>query len=176
MNCPNDNEKLEKLLFHTVEVDYCPRCLGMWFEKNELNMAEHDTDKDLDWVDIDLWRDEVKFHVSRSDKHCPSDRTGLKEITYGDSNTKVDFCEQCGGAWLDRGEFKQVINYLKKKADYDILNNYTKTLVVKLWEVFTGPKPLRDELGDLVAVVKLFKYKFLVQHPYLEKTIENLPK
>ncbi|MSU54862.1 MAG: hypothetical protein EXS48_03475 [Candidatus Staskawiczbacteria bacterium] len=176
MNCPKDNEKLDQILFHNVQLHNCPRCFGMWFEKGELNSAENDSDKSLNWVEIDLWKDDVKFFVSRSDKHCPNDRAGLKEITYGDSKTKVDFCEQCGGVWLDKGEFKQIINYLKQKADYDILNNYSKTLVVKLWEVFTGPKSLRDELEDLVTVIKLFKYKFLAQHPHIIKLTEDLPK
>ena len=36
MNCPNDNEELERVLFHNVEVDYCPKCLGIWFDKDEL--------------------------------------------------------------------------------------------------------------------------------------------
>jgi len=38
---------------------------------------------------------------------------GLMEVKYDESKTKVDFCKMCGGVWLDRGEFKQIINYLK---------------------------------------------------------------
>ena len=63
MECPNDNEQLKKALFHNVEVDYCPKCLGIWFDKNELRLAKDDKDKELNWVDIDLWRDKLKFKV-----------------------------------------------------------------------------------------------------------------
>ena len=177
MECPNDGENLEKVLFHNVEVDYCPKCLGIWFDKDELRQAKDDKDKELNWVDIDLWRDKSKFHISRGDKHCPVDRTGLQEVKYDGSKTRVDFCKMCGGIWLDRGEFKQIINYLKNKSDYEILRNYTKNLVSELWEVFSGPESFRSELEDFLTLIKLFKYKFMVQHHYLDMLIEeNLPK
>ena len=176
MECPNDHEYLEKVLFHNVEVDYCPRCLGMWFNKDELRLAKDDKDSQLNWLDVDLWRDKAKFHIVRGDKHCPVDRTGLQEVKYDGSKTRVDFCKMCRGVWLDRGEFKQIVNYLKTKSDYEVLHHYSKNLVLQLWEVFSGPKKLREELSDLMTLLKLFNYKFITQHPYLEGLIDSLPK
>lgn len=176
MQCPNDNENLEKILFHLVEVDYCPKCLGMWFDKDEFRRAKDGRDRQLNWLDVDLWRDKGKFELSRSGKHCPVCRAGLVEVKYDESKTKVDFCKMCGGIWLDRGEFKQIINYLKRKSDYEVLNRYTKNLVVQLWEVFSGPETFRSELEDFLMLLKLFNYKFIVQHPHLNKLIDDLPK
>ena len=176
MNCPNDNEQLEKVLFHNAEVDYCPKCLGIWFDKDEFRLAKDDKDKQLNWVDIDLWRDKTKFHASRSDKHCPVCRAGLQEIKYDSSKTKIDFCKMCGGIWLDRGEFKQIINYLKNKSDYEILHHYAKNLVLQLWEVFAGPATFREELSDFLMLLKLFNYKLETQYPRLMELIEDLPK
>ena len=116
MQCPNDNENLEKVLFHNVEVDYCPKCLGIWFDGDEFALAKNDKDKNLNWLDIDLWRDKSKFKVMRISKFCPICRVGLVEINYDESKTKVDFCKKCNGVWLDRGEFKQIINYLKSES------------------------------------------------------------
>ena len=93
MQCPNDNENLEKVLFHLVEVDYCPRCLGMWFDKDELRRAKDGRDHQLNWLDVDLWRDKGKFEISRLDKHCPVCRAGLVEVAYDQSKTKIDFCK-----------------------------------------------------------------------------------
>jgi len=51
VECPNDNEQLERCLFHSVEVDYCPKCLGIWFDKDELRQAKDDKDKQLNgWM------------------------------------------------------------------------------------------------------------------------------
>jgi Zn-finger nucleic acid-binding protein len=177
MECPNDKEYLEKVLFHNVEVDYCPRCLGMWFNKDELRQAKDDKDKQLNWVDVDLWRDKGRFEVAHGDRHCPACRAGLQHVKYDGSKTRVDFCKMCEGVWLDRGEFKQIINYLKNKFDYEILHHYTKNLVLELWEVFSGPESFREELADFLMILKLLSYKFEAQHPRIAELIENdLPK
>ena len=174
MQCPNDNEYLEKVLFHYVEADYCPKCLGIWFDKDELKLAKDDADKNLNWLDIDLWRDKSRFKVSRGSKQCPVCRAGLREVHYDDSKVKIDFCKMCSGIWLDRGEFKQIINYLKRKSDYEILHRYTKNLVLQLWEVFSGPETFRSELEDFLTLLKLFNYKFETQYPHLSQLIEDL--
>jgi Zn-finger nucleic acid-binding protein len=176
MQCPNDNEYLEKVLFHDVEVDYCPKCLGIWFDKDELTYAKDNKDEKLNWVDVDLWRDKRKLKTTRISKFCPVDRVGLIEIGYDQSKIKVDYCKKCQGVWLDRGEFKQIINYLKNKSDYGILNHYTKNLAKEMWEVFAGPQTFREEISDFFMLLKLFNYKFVAQHPYIEKLIDELPK
>jgi Zn-finger nucleic acid-binding protein len=167
---------MQKALFHDVEVDYCSECLGVWFDKDELAYAKDDKDQQLNWVDFDIWRDKGRFEFSKSDRHCPVDRAGLIEVAYDNSSVKIDFCKHCQGIWLDRGEFKQIIVYLKKKSDYEILHRYTKNAVLQLWEVFSGPQKFREELEDFLMLLKLFNYKFLVQHPEINKLMENLPK
>jgi len=176
MLCPNRHNQLKKVLFHNVEVDYCPECLGVWFEQNELSYVKDDKDEQLNWLDFDIWRDKGRFKLSKSDRHCPIDRAGLVEVNYDDSKVKIDFCKMCQGVWLDRGEFKQIMIYLKKKADYEILHRYTKNLVVELWEVFAGPEKFREELLDFLMLLKLLNYKFVVQHPFLNSLIENSQK
>lgn len=176
MKCPLDHETLEKALFHDVEVDYCPTCLGVWFEKDELQWAKHSKDEQLNWLDFDIWRDKGKFEVSPSDKHCPFCRAALVQVKYDNSSVKIDFCKNCQGTWLDRGEFKQILVYLKRKADYEILHHYTKNIVKQLWEVFSGPKKFREELEDFLILSKLLSYKFVIQHSLLNTLIEDLPK
>ncbi len=185
MQCPNNHKEqpfgsaqggMEKVLFHNVEVDYCPECLGVWFDVDELAHAKNDKDAELQWLDFDIWRDKGKFKLSKSDKHCPVDRTGLMQVSYDNSNVKIDFCKFCQGIWLDRGEFKQIMVYLRKKADYEILHNYTKNLIKQLWEVFAGPKKFREELEDFLMLLKLLNYKFVVLHPFLNSIIENSQK
>ncbi|MBI2054226.1 MAG: zf-TFIIB domain-containing protein [Candidatus Staskawiczbacteria bacterium] len=176
MDCPNNHGKLEKILFHSVEVDYCKDCLGIWFDKNELTEAKNEKDSQINWLDIDLWRDKSKFEISTSHKFCPNCRIALSEVKYDESKTKVDFCKSCHGIWLDRGEFKQIIAYLKNKADYEILHHYVENLVKELWEVFLGPEKLREELADFLMVLKLYNYKLAAQYPFLTKLIENAQK
>ena len=176
MFCASCKIELEKAIFHKVEIDYCPKCLGIFFEEEELRWAKDTADKNLNWVDVDLWKYEKKFRVSRAGKLCPSCRLPLYEINYGDSGVIVDVCNLCQGIWLDRGEFRKIIAYLKKKTDYEILNNYAKAFSRELWEVFSGPETFREELSDFLTILKLFNYKFVTQYPTIAKMISGLPK
>ncbi len=37
MNCPVDNETLQMTERSGVEIDYCPRCRGVWLDRGELD-------------------------------------------------------------------------------------------------------------------------------------------
>lgn len=176
MRCPICNLKLEQTILAGAEVNYCSRCYGLWFEEDELQWAKDEKDRNLRWLDIDLWQDMAQFRISPAKKMCPADLLPLYEIGYGDSSVKVDVCNICHGIWLDRGELKNIIDYLKEKAQHQVLYHYLKSLAEEAWEVFSGPEELREELLDLLAILKLFRYKFAVQHPAIVKLITFLPK
>ncbi|OIO49845.1 hypothetical protein COZ78_03460 [bacterium (Candidatus Gribaldobacteria) CG_4_8_14_3_um_filter_42_11] len=177
MNCPNCQEtKLAEIIFNKVGVNYCPKCLGLWFEQDELRKAKDEKDQDFNWLDIDLWSDQTKFQLGEGQKACPKNGVPLYEAGYGDSGIKVDVCEQCHGVWLDRGEFKKIAQYLKNKGNDEMLNNYLANLAEEAKEIFTGPETLKEELADFAAVIKFFNYKLPIQHPYLMELIKSLPK
>lgn len=176
MKCPRCKKSLSSALVSNTEVDYCSICLGLWFEKEELRWAKDEQDKNLNWLDIDLWQDKDKFKLSFGARSCPACRIPLYEVYYGDSKVIVDVCSLCKGIWLDRGEFKKIINYLKEKADYEILRNYAKNLFSEMTEIFIGPEALREEILDFIVLLKVLKYKFAVQYPAISFLISYLPK
>jgi len=178
--CPVCKTPLSDTILCNTEVDFCPHCFGLWFEEEELRWAKDEKDKNLNWLDFDIWKDEKKFKIAYGIRLCPTCRVPLYEVYYGDPKDPfskerivVDVCNLCHGIWLDRGEFKKIIEYLKKKGDYEILHNYTKNLLKELGEVFWGPETLREEISDVLTVLKLFRYKFASQHPFLAKMISQ---
>ncbi|HEY8352217.1 MAG TPA: zf-TFIIB domain-containing protein [Sphingomonadales bacterium] len=36
MKCPNDEAVLQVVVREGIEIDYCPRCRGVWLERGEL--------------------------------------------------------------------------------------------------------------------------------------------
>lgn len=203
MLCPLCQKTLDKAILNNVEVDFCPDCFGLWFEKEELRWAKDEKAKDLKWLDIDLWSDKKRFKIAYGQKLCPSCRLPLYEVDYHHNSpkpslkgkspkksksrvqgigknlsapVKVDVCNLCQGIWLDRGEFKKIIEHLKEKGSYEVLNNYSKNLVREFWEIFTGPETLREEILDFLTILKLLNYKFAVQHPTISEIISRLPK
>lgn len=176
MLCPHCKASLDKAIFYGVEIDYCPNCLGLWFEEDELRLAKDDKDRDLRWLDIDLWKKEEQFKITSGQKLCPGCRLQLYQVNYGDSGIAVDLCNICHGIWLDRGEFKKIADYLRQKADYEVLNHFSKRLAEEFWEIFTGPETLREEISDFIAILKVLNYKFTTRHPVIARLIASLPK
>jgi len=176
MLCPHCKISLSSTILHNVEVDYCPNCLGLWFEEDELRWAKDEEDESLRWLDIDLWKNKRKFKICRGIRTCPSCRVPLYEVYYGNSGVIVDVCNLCRGIWLDRAEFKKIIDWLHQKADSEILNNYAQNLFSELAEIFIGPETLREEILDFLTILKLLNYKFTSQHPVITKIILQLPK
>ena len=176
MNCPVCKIEMEKAVFYKTEVDYCPRCLGIWFEKDELREAKDEKDKDLNWLDFDLWGEEKKFKISKNQKICPKCSVPLYSVGYNNSNIEVDFCSLCEGIFLDRGEFKKIIDYLKEKGEKEVLNNYFKNLIKERVEIYTGPEIFRSEVKDFLTLLKLLNYKFAAQFPKITSIISGLPK
>ncbi|MEF8847004.1 MAG: zf-TFIIB domain-containing protein [Candidatus Paceibacterota bacterium] len=176
MRCPVCDNKLDKSVFNKTEVDVCPNCLGLWFEDDELRWAKDNADEGLTWLDVDLWEDETKFKISSEDKLCPSCRLPMYEVKYGDSDTRVDVCSVCKGVWLDRGEFKDIIDYLHEEADEEVLNDYLRNVIREGFEIFIGPEPVRDEIEDFVTIMKMLKYKIGARWPHISKVISDLPE
>ncbi len=176
MLCPNCKKTLLSALLHNTEVDYCPTCFGLWFEEDELRLTKDNKDKELKWLDIDLWEDEKKFKISRGIRVCPACRVPLYGVYYSDSGIAVDVCNLCQGIWLDRAEFKKIIDWLSKKADYEALHNYAKNLFAEFSEIFIGPETLREEILDFLAILKILNYKFSAKHPKISQIISGLPK
>ena len=129
-------EEMKKAVFYNTQVDYCPKCLGVWFDQDELRQAKDEKDITLNWLDVDLWEDKTKFQVGKTAKICPQDFVPLYQIEYNGSETKVDLCDTCHGIWLDRGEFKKIIAYLKTKKADELLHHYLSNLVEEGKEIF----------------------------------------
>lgn len=176
MVCPLCQKPLDRVIFYGTQIDFCPKCLGIFFEEDELRLAKDTRDRELRWLDIDLWKEPEKFKISWGKKLCPTCRLPLYQVNYGDSKIEVDLCNLCQGIWLDRGEFKKIIEYLKEKAEYEVLENYAKSLLKEFWEIFSGPETFREELLDFLTLLKLLNYKFATQHPTISKIISGLPK
>ena len=176
MMCPRCKKNLEKAILSNVEIDFCPICLGMFFGKDELRIAKDEKDKNLLWLDIDLWKDKKKLKISKANLLCPSCQLPLYTVNYGDSEIKVDICSVCQGIWLDRGEFKSIVDYLKEKVKYEILENYLSNLAKEIAEVFVGPETFKEEILDVLTILKVLNYKFATQFPTITKIISNLPK
>ncbi len=176
MKCPKCEGETKEQAIEKIKVDLCTSCKGQWFGKDEFRKIKDEKEKDLSWMDIDLWESDEKFSISKDKSSCPDCGVPLYEVKYGDSNIKVDVCNLCEGIWLDDGEFKKIMNYLKDKAGDKIMNEYMKTLFEETSEIFLGPEPLKEEIRDVFILLGLLKYRFGAKRPFISRVISNIPK
>lgn len=175
MRCPScHKEEFTQVCVGGVALDFCMNCLGLWFEEGELRRATQESADLYRWVDTDLWQDASRFRAGESERVCPIDHIPMRHVHYGDSPITVDACHTCGGIWLDRGEFQQIAAYTRREGRKEIWDHYYDVLKKEAKEIFTGPEPLRDEVEDLLMVVKLFKYRFIARHPMITQFLQSL--
>ncbi|HEX8825383.1 MAG TPA: zf-TFIIB domain-containing protein [Archangium sp.] len=101
--CPLcEHESLRPLSVSDVEVDTCPRCHGLWFDRGEL-----DTLLDRPSTGPYLAAQARRAEASRSvPVSCPAcrQRLALVVTTAG----SFDVCPRCEGVWLEAGRFEQL--------------------------------------------------------------------
>jgi Zn-finger nucleic acid-binding protein len=175
MKCPkSQSDELTPVEIKGVKIDACAQCKGLWFDKDELRKIKDITASDANWLDVDLWTDESKLSAKESPKKCPACANALYAIEYGDSGTEIDFCKNCQGVWLDKNDLSKIIAFVKTKSADELLGNYWFNLVNEAKEVFTGPEDFKSELGDVLTLLDLFKYKLMTQHEKLSRIVISL--
>lgn len=81
MNCPVDGTELRMTERQGVEIDYCPRCRGVWLDRGELDKIVERAAPPPGYDDDDDWDDDDRHE--RGERH---QRRGSSE--YGEHRKK----------------------------------------------------------------------------------------
>lgn len=175
MKCPKCSENLEEIKINSVKVDRCGNCGGLWFDRDELRIVRDHRDKNLSWLDFDLWKDRNKLTTSGKSIDCPRDGKPLFKIKYKKTNVLVDICLDCRGVWLDKDELDKIISALKAKISSETIPEYLNDLSGEVKELVVHPKQVEIELKHIVILMKLLEYRFAAQHPKILEITSVLP-
>ncbi len=105
MKCPKCESTLVAKLFREVEVDRCPKCHGIWFDKDELPDFFGLTRREL----RHLQRGRLDEQLNHLEGECPRDgKPLLRVISPQNKQVVIDACATCSGVWLDDGELKKL--------------------------------------------------------------------
>ncbi|OHA48217.1 MAG: hypothetical protein A2991_03330 [Candidatus Terrybacteria bacterium RIFCSPLOWO2_01_FULL_58_14] len=175
MQCPQEKSALERIAPHGVAAWRCSSCNGIWFPEDHLRRLKDAQDALLRWIDVDLWANPEEFRLSKSSRVCPEDAMPLYRAAYGDSGVTVDVCADHHGVWLDEGEFRAIIDWLRSRIEQETFLGYLREAGTEAAEIVTGSESVASETGDFLVVAKLLAYRLLVQFPVLAKIIAQLP-
>lgn len=131
-NCPRCSKTMALLTKSNIELDACPDCKGIWFDKDELDKITGSPNSF-----------EGMIFTARSlgrDIPCPS--CGRKMNYYTVEGVTVDYCQDCAGIWLDSGELSaigEVLEHIKSQKpspSYEIQEDKAKGLFSKVKTLF----------------------------------------
>ena len=104
--CPRCMSPMVLLTKKNIELDACPQCMGIWFDKDELDKI---TDGCTSFEGLIFTAKSLGRKLS-----CPS--CSKKMNFYTVEGVTVDFCQDCAGVWLDAGELSAIGGILQKKS------------------------------------------------------------
>jgi len=110
MNCPRCNTVLNRDTVsepkYILVIDTCPSCGGSWFDKNELDPLEKVIEPTI--IEIrHIPHEEEQMQIMNCPS-CLSAPTMLKLCHQRDKKVIMDYCPECKGIWLDKGELEAI--------------------------------------------------------------------
>jgi Zn-finger nucleic acid-binding protein len=106
----------------SFSLEYCKRCNGLWFDRDELNEVMPEAIKEL----------KVPRKAKKDVKClCPKCDKALYAFNYPQTYVTVDMCKKCGGLWFDRDEFKEIRAVRRSLEKWGEMREYSKVTGIK---------------------------------------------
>lgn len=101
MKCPKCQDvEMMAFTFHDTEIDRCPRCSGVWLDKDEL---ESIMQRQLGTIiDMPSFSRESSSSDTKSG-HCYRCDQEMLDLL-GAADVRFEWCASCEGMFFDRGE------------------------------------------------------------------------
>jgi uncharacterized protein len=135
MICPFCKLDMIDVEHNRIELDYCVKCKGVWFDSNELELLFENLgikNHGLSFAELIKTVDE---HNNEKKYRCPICRQNMGKVKIG-SNPQVviDICLYGDGLWFDGGEAVQLIKHTSHNNQQN--TNSGQKVINFLGEVF----------------------------------------
>lgn len=113
MYCPVCKDPMIIVEHERIELDYCTRCRGVWFDAGELELM-------LETANLDASRFNMRHilylpekQIKEGKRKCPLCRAKMRKVAIGcEPEVVIDACPREDGLWFDGGEVGHVIKQL----------------------------------------------------------------
>jgi Zn-finger nucleic acid-binding protein len=108
-SCPACGNSLNQYSVFSMAFEGCPKCKGVWLIKDELRKLKNKVqDGNLRWMNEEIENLEKSSAIATKRSCVKCKTVKLVSVVFGKSSILVDWCPQCHGIWLDRGDFDLV--------------------------------------------------------------------
>jgi len=164
--CPACGARLNDYNVFSMQFEGCPKCKGMWLIEDELRKLKNKVDGgSLRWLNTEIENIEKTSVISTKRPCVRCKTTKLVCVNFGKSSVLIDWCPQCHGMWLDRGEFQAITDYLKKELVSPHPRDIEEEAAADLKRVWTGgPESRFDDALDAKAALSALINTTIFQH------------
>jgi Zn-finger nucleic acid-binding protein len=105
-----------------IELDYCPACKGIWFDKGEVELLLEKTVGDGLFDNLEKRSKDAKGVEKERRLRCPRCSRKMKKllVEYEGDKVVIDSCPVGDGLWFDKGEAFRVMRGLAQGRDVDL--------------------------------------------------------
>jgi Zn-finger nucleic acid-binding protein len=110
MICPTCREVMIVVEQDKIELDHCPKCLGVWFDAGELELMLERMGLDSGDLSLAQIMDLPDAETKEKKRRCPICGKKMKKAHIGqEPAVLIDVCPRGDGLWFDGGEVHQII-------------------------------------------------------------------
>jgi Zn-finger nucleic acid-binding protein len=116
MICPVDKTPAIVVEYHDIELDYCTRCRGVWFDAGELELLLASAGRGGHEAFLESVLNSPPALTREKKRRCPICNIRMKKV-YIDrqKKTPVDICPEGHGIWFDGGELETLLRSLAEE-------------------------------------------------------------
>ena len=178
--CPACEANLNLYTVYGIKIEGCPECKGVFLDRDELRKLKDKSERGS-WTTLRWMDDEVesigKVNAMPSKRLCPKCKNEkLISTSFGDSTIIIDWCPNCRGTWLDRGEFQEIVDHLKDKLIKLSSAEMRSRLYEEINEVWGGPEDKISEIFDAKAAISALVNITIFEHPLLSRLLLKFGK
>jgi Zn-finger nucleic acid-binding protein len=113
MICPVCKYDMIVVEYHSIELDYCNSCKGVWFDSGELELLLKSYGLEEPKAFFDGIFNSQEAASPEKKRNCPICGRKMKKTAIGGQpEILIDVCRDKHGLWFDGGEVTQLIRHL----------------------------------------------------------------
>ncbi len=139
MICPTCKSLMIVVEHKKIELDYCPKCYGVWFDSGELELSLDSLNLENHDQFIGNILDAPEAKTPEKKRRCPICAQRMRKVVLGEKpGIFIDVCRKADGLWFDGNEVGQLIKQLPEKPSGKPASHYQVEAflkeVFKVWE------------------------------------------
>lgn len=108
----------ESHFFQHLTYQVCDQCGGLWLDRGALDKIAFQTPGSVETCSLETLREEARSMPGHYNPcppfclHCKN-QPMTKMHFMGEARILLDYCEKCGGIWVDGGELTKINEYIR---------------------------------------------------------------